>query len=233
MSDNFYKRLQSVINECEKHPYKATIPLDLGGVVVRVSKQHLGEWTDADYSIHLSQTDERTNEICDHSRLACFVYCDKVGYIIWCLVFCNMIDLEEEIEFTDVEAIFTKAEIKKMLKYAKVEPHQCHSNSFWIAVYLNCGVCEGAIRGYLPHAFNCIIRKDKRIYFDMTDYNNKRLRLIKDIEKEATVLRRYDNVRGLMAKFKKEQMFYLTIERDGLFLNYIENKNSVNGYSAK
>ena len=81
MSDNFYKRLQTVIHECEQHPYKATIPLDFGGVIVRVSKQILGEWTDDDYSIHLNRTDERTNDICTRSRLACFVYCDRGGYM--------------------------------------------------------------------------------------------------------------------------------------------------------
>lgn len=81
MDNRFYKRLQKVINECEQHPYKATIPLDLGGVVVRVSKNDLGTWTDEDYNTHLNKTDERTNEICARSRLACFVYCDRGGYM--------------------------------------------------------------------------------------------------------------------------------------------------------
>ena len=80
MNDVFYKRLQQVINECEQHPYKATIPFDLGGEC-RVSKRDLGAWDDEDYNTHLNQTDERTNEICARSRLACFVYCDRGGYL--------------------------------------------------------------------------------------------------------------------------------------------------------
>ena len=81
MNNKFYKRLQTVINECEQYPNKTTIPLDLGGAVVRMSKRHFGEWTDADYSINLSQTDKRTNEICEHSRLAWLVYSVKGGYM--------------------------------------------------------------------------------------------------------------------------------------------------------
>lgn len=80
MNSKFYKRLRSVINECEQHPYKATIPFDLGGEC-RVSKRNLGAWDDEDYNTHLNQTDERTNEICARSRLACFVYCDRGGYM--------------------------------------------------------------------------------------------------------------------------------------------------------
>ena len=81
MESNFNERLQTVINECEQHPYKATIPLDFSGMIVRVSKQILEERTDANLSIHLSQADKRTNEICANSRLACFVYCDRGGYM--------------------------------------------------------------------------------------------------------------------------------------------------------
>ena len=81
MDSNFYKRLKTVIKECEQHPYKASIPLDFGGFWVRVSKRNLGVWTEADYSIHLNQLDGRTNEICEQSSLPCFVYCDRGGYM--------------------------------------------------------------------------------------------------------------------------------------------------------
>lgn len=137
-----------------------------------------------------------------------------------------MIDLEEEIEFTDVEAIFTKAEIKKMLKYAKVEPHQCHRNSYMVAELLNCGVCEGVIMDILPHAFNYIIRNGKRVYFDITEYKNKRKKSLTDTVKTAVVLRIYSNCSEIMGKYVEKGYFYLTIERDNRLRNYLM-KNAV------
>lgn len=132
-----------------------------------------------------------------------------------------MIDLEEEIEFTDVEAIFTKADIKKMLKHAKIKPHQCHINSYRVAELLNCGVCEGIIMGLLPHAFNCIIRNGKKVYFDITEYNNRRKKITEDIVNTAVVLRIYPNCSEIMGKYAEKGYFHLTIERDYRLRDYL------------
>ena len=136
-------------------------------------------------------------------------------------MFNKMIDLEEEIEFTDVETIFTKAEIKKMLKYAKVKPHQCHINSYRVAELLNCGVCEGVIMGLLPHAFNYIILNGKKVYFDITEYNNKRKKILTNTVKEAVVLRIYPNSSEILRKYAEKGYFHLTIERDYRLRDYL------------
>lgn len=132
-----------------------------------------------------------------------------------------MIDVEEEIEFTDVEALFTKAEIKKILKHARVKQHQCHKNSYKVAEFLNCGICEGAIMVGLPHAFNYIIRNGKKFYFDITDYNNIRKKIYDDPTKTAVVLRIYPNCFEIMEKFSQTGKYHLTIERDNRFKDYL------------
>ena len=132
-----------------------------------------------------------------------------------------MIDLEEEIEFTDVEAIFTKAEIKALLKYVKVRQHHCHMNSYRVAEYLNCGICEGVILGGLPHAFNYIMRSGKKVYFDITEYNNRRKKITDDIVNTAVVLRIYPNYLEIMRKYAEKGYYHLTIERDYRLRDYL------------
>ncbi len=82
MKQEFYDKLQQVITECEQHPYKTTEPMDFGnGWEGRVSKQNIGTWTDEEYDILLNHRDKKVNAMCENSRLDCFVYCDRGGYI--------------------------------------------------------------------------------------------------------------------------------------------------------
>lgn len=85
MTQEFYDRLEKLVKECEAHPYKSSEPMDFcNGWEGRVSKKHLGTWSEEDYDILYNFKDERVNKICDDSRLECFVFCNKDGYMYLC-----------------------------------------------------------------------------------------------------------------------------------------------------
>ena len=81
MKQEFYKRLSEVIAECETHPYQNTERFLLPGWEGRISKSNLGEWSDEDYDVLFHRRDKKTLDICNASKLDCFVYCDGGGYI--------------------------------------------------------------------------------------------------------------------------------------------------------
>lgn len=81
MSEDFYKNLEEIIRECEQHPYESTTEVDFEGVLYRVSNKNLGAWTDKEYDLMFHRQDERTESMCDLSKLDCFVYCDWGGYM--------------------------------------------------------------------------------------------------------------------------------------------------------
>lgn len=82
MTQDFYDKLQKVINECEQHPFEASQPCSFeSGWEGRISNTVLGKWTVEDYDILLHHKDVKVNELCEMSRLKCFVLCDKSGFM--------------------------------------------------------------------------------------------------------------------------------------------------------
>lgn len=80
MTQDFYDKLQKVINECEQHPFEASQPCSFeSGWEGRISNTVLGKWTAEDYDIQLHHKDVMVNELCERSRLKCFVLCHKDG----------------------------------------------------------------------------------------------------------------------------------------------------------
>lgn len=82
MSEEFYKLLESVIKECEQHPFATTSPFGgADGWVYRVSKKNLGAWENEQKEAIDFGADVRINELCNASHLDCQVYCDNGGYM--------------------------------------------------------------------------------------------------------------------------------------------------------
>ena len=80
MTQDFYDRLQKVIEECEQHPYEASHPCSFqSGWEGRISNTVLGKWTAEYYNILQHHKDEKVNEICERSHLKCFILCHNDG----------------------------------------------------------------------------------------------------------------------------------------------------------
>lgn len=142
-----------------------------------------------------------------------------------------MINTEEKITFTDVESIFSKEKIERIMKYSKIEQRLCHRNSLFVAQYLNCGVCEGVIFNGIPHAFNYIDNEGERLYFDFTLYRNHlENRLYSKSAETATVLRLYlhSDLGELREKHFQKNEYHLTIEEDNRYREYLYGQTNVN-----
>ena len=82
MKKEFYDRLKAVIAECEAHPYKTTMPIEMeNGWKGRISKENLGAWSYEDYDELWNHKDKTVDEICEASRLDCWVICEKGGHM--------------------------------------------------------------------------------------------------------------------------------------------------------
>lgn len=136
-----------------------------------------------------------------------------------------MDNVKEKIKITPIEEIFNPSELEQLMKFVKPEVHQCHRNSFLLAMYpvrknTTIEYNEGIILRTTAHAFNSMVVDGERLYFDITDYNNS-LKYGVERGKEALLLRRY-SPKEILDKVSKDGEYKVTIESDGTLTRVLE-----------
>ena len=132
--------------------------------------------------------------------------------------------MSKTITLTPISEVLTKDEIKTIKsKGYKPKSHKCHHNSYFCGLdvrhYLGyeVNVCQGYLRGFIPHSWNAIVKNGVHYYVDFTsEWANKQ----DVVGRECELVLEVPN-KTIGDIFAKEQNSFI------LFDGYYDNGNHI------